>query len=68
MKSIDFITVKDDVITGYHSGNIYADFNKTPYKGHKRIRVPKNCAVVTGDNIHCYKKNWSKRYSRLWTR
>lgn len=61
MKIIDFITVKDGKITGYHSGNIDVNFAGTAYEGHKRIRVPKNCSVVTGDNIHCYKKNWSKK-------
>ena len=59
---IDFITeTKDGTITGYHSGNIDANFTNTPYNGQKRTKVPSGSNITAGDKSTYYGKNWNRK-------
>ncbi len=61
MSVVDFITVKDGIVTGYHSGNLKADFVGTKYHDHERIAVPANSAIKEGDKTTFYNKSWMRK-------
>jgi hypothetical protein len=61
MESVSFITAKNGVITGYHSGNLDADLFGTPYYGHDRIQMPDGAMVSTGDSVDYYDTDWKRK-------
>jgi hypothetical protein len=57
----NFITVLNGVITGYHSGDIEADFFGTPYYNHERIEVPEDAGVQNFDKVDFYTPDWTRK-------
>ena len=57
----NFITVLNGVITGYHSGDLNADFYGTQYYGHERVPVPEGISVNVFDRLEFYGKDWKRK-------
>jgi hypothetical protein len=61
METASFITVKNGVVTGFHSGSLGADFFGTPYYGHERVQVPPGAMVSAGDLVGYYDEAWRRK-------
>jgi hypothetical protein len=58
---VSFITVKNGVVTGYHSGSLDADYFGQPFYGHERIVIPNDNFVTAGDLVDYYDKDWNRK-------
>ena len=59
-----FVTVKNNVITGCHEGNMDADFFHTNYYGHEVVELPSGTnPPMTGDTLDFYEPTTWRRKS-----
>jgi hypothetical protein len=57
-----FLTVKNNVITGVHDGDMEADFFHTNYYGHDFIELPEGSGLpMQGDTLDFYDANWQRK-------
>jgi hypothetical protein len=63
MSAKSFITVKNNVLTGYHEGDMDADFFHTNYYGHEVVELPEGTSPpMTGDTLDFYDRTaWSRK-------
>jgi len=55
-----FVTELNGVITGYHRGDINADYFGTPYYGHNKIKVPREINVTPMEPLTFYTEDWQR--------
>ena len=63
---MDFVTVRNGVITGVHNGDATVDLFNTGYYGHEIIEIPAVAIshIMTGDILDYYTDTWERKPDR----